>query len=410
MNIYQLDITNADSINGVDRYIACLLEGLTKTKSFNRIYHITFQAGSRKIFRHVDEKEGYTSIQIPLPEKFGTVIRKEYWSHKYNQALYNRIKSYFQTDELSIVHIHTLNLIDFAIEIKKNTPAKIITHLHCIPWKALYNQDQYLFNHLYIQYYRDRNFSEKFYTTHSEEPAYKLCDKVIACTACGALFTRRISNIPENKISVVSNGISDLYTEYTDTDRPLSTPAKLLFVGSVVAGKGIFFILEALRKVMAVGYPVELYIAGSGPEVNFERIGREFFDVPVNLLGSIPFEQLQTYYKSCDIGIIGSLLEQNSYVAIEMCMFGMPIVTTAIDGLDEMFTHQVDALKIPVSFDRLSGLRVHTDPMQAAIIELLTSAEKRQKLSTGARLLFKNKFTLPGMTRQIIQIYQSFNK
>lgn len=410
MNIYLLDVTNADSTNGVDRYIACLLEGLTKTESFNRIYRISFLAGCRKIFQRVEEKKGYTSIQIPLPEKFGTVIGEVYWSNRFNQALYNRIKSYFETDELSIVHIHTLNLIDIAVEIKKHTPIKIITHLHCIPWKSLYNLDQSLFNQLYIQYYINHDVSDKFYTSHSEETAYKLCDKVIACTTCGALFVRQISNIPENKIIEVSNGITDLYPEYTDFDRPLNTPARLLFVGSVVAGKGIFFILEALRKVIAAGYPVELYIAGSGPEINFDRICREFSNVPVNLLGSIPFDQLQAYYKSCDIGIIGSLQEQNSYVAIEMCMFGMPVVTTAIDGLDEMFTHQVNVLKVPVLFDRLSGLKVNTDRMQAEIVELLTSAEKRQKLSKGARQLYKRKFTSTGMTRQIIQIYQSFNK
>lgn len=410
MNIYLLDITNAGSTNGVDRYIACLLEELTKTISFNRIYRISFLAGSRKIVRRVKEKEGYTSVQIPLPEKFSTVIGEVYWSNKFNQVLYSRIKSYFKTDELSIVHIHTLNLIDFALEIKKHLPVKIITHLHCIPWKNLYNSDQSQFNRLYNQYYLNRNVSEKFYTGHSEEAAYKLCDKVITCAKCGTLFVRHISNIPEGKIIEVSNGITDLCPEYTESNRPLNTPARLLFVGAVIASKGIFFVLEALRKVIAAGYPVELYIAGNGPDINFDRICREYSDIPVNLLGSIPFEQLQAYYRSCDIGIIGSLQEQNSYVAIEMCMFGMPIVTTAIDGLDEMFTHQVDALKVPVSFDRLSGLKVDTGRMQAEIVELLTSAEKREKLSKGARRLYKRRFTSTGMTRQIIQIYQSFEQ
>lgn len=410
MNIYLLDITNADSTNGVDRYISCLLEGLTKVKSINRIYHISFIAGSRKLFRQVEEKEGYTCLKIPLPEQFGTVVREIYWSNKYNEALYNRIRSYFERDQLSIIHIHTLNLIDFAIEIKKQTSSKIITHLHCIPWKSFYNRDQFQFNRLYTQYYINQNFSEKYYTSHSEEPAYKLCDKVIACTACGAEFTRRVSGIPESKIVVVSNGMSDLCSEYTDKNRSLNTPAKILFVGSVVAGKGIFFILEALQRVVAAGYDVELCIAGSGTERTFERIRSEFSDVPITALGSISFEQLQSYYQSCTIGIIGSLQEQNSYVAIEMCLFGMPIITTAIDGLDEMFTHQVDALKVPVSFDRLSGLKVDTDRMQAAIIGLLTTPEKRERLSKGARRLYERMFTLAGMTRQIVQIYQSLNK
>lgn len=40
---------------------------------------------------------------------------------------------------ISILHIHTLNLIDLARFIKQRRKAiKIITHLHCISWKNLY--------------------------------------------------------------------------------------------------------------------------------------------------------------------------------------------------------------------------------------------------------------------------------
>lgn len=46
-----------------------------------------------------------------------------------------------------------------------------------------------------------------------------------------------------------------------------------------------------------------------------------------------------------------SLQEQHSYAAIEMAMFGMPMIITAVDGLDEMFVDEISCLKVNTLFD-----------------------------------------------------------
>lgn len=57
-------------------------------------------------------------------------------------------------------------------------------------------------------------------------------------------------------------------------------------------------------------------------------------------------EDLSYPYSICDIGLMVSLQEQHSYATIEMVMFGMPMIITAVDGLDEMFVDEVSSLKV----------------------------------------------------------------
>lgn len=404
--LYLLNITHDESTNGVDRYVSCLLSGLEKTIRPDRLYHIRLVSGGQTILHRTEELPHYTRITIPLPEQAGTIIGEAYWSNKYNQIAGKLIQPYIQNAENPIIHIHTLNLIDLALEIKTHTPVKIITHLHCIPWKFSFNENAPLFNYQYKRYQKGE-YDKKFYNNHGEEKAYQQCDRLITCSTCGKEFVQNIAGIAPDKIALISNGIAD-----SSPGKPIRTaeprqPVKLLFAGTVIPAKGIFFILEALRLVINAGYAVELYIAGTGPAENLERIQTEFSDVPTHLLGLLPFDRLQAYYQTCHIGIIGSVQEQNSYVAIEMAMSGLPVVTTAIDGLDEMFTDQVNARKVPVAFDYLHGLTVDIGQMSRAVIDLIDHPAEREKLSHGIRRLYEQNYTLNRMTEQVVQLYDT---
>lgn len=408
-SVYLLDMTQAGSTNGVDRHLSCLLSGLSGVLPPERLFHIRFVLGGRAVLRRTERLAGYTQITIPLPERFGTVAHEVYWSRKYNEAVCELIEPCLRGALHPIVHLHTLNLIDLALEIRRRLPVRIVAHLHCLPWKYFYNTHPDLFNRLYARYYLMGEAGEGFYTNAAEKRAYTQSDRVVACTACGRDFVRRMAGVDGERTTLVSNATTDRASGAVRPELDRHRRARLLFVGSVVEGKGIFFILEALRRVVAEGYGVELFVAGAGPEENFERIRSDFSTVPVHRLGVIGFDELRGYYETCDIGVIGSVQEQNSYVAIEMAMFGLPVVTTAADGLDEMFTDRVDALKVPVVFDRLRGLRVDVARMRDSLVELLTCPELRRELGAGARRLYERKYTLPRMTDEVVRLYESID-
>lgn len=144
---------------------------------------------------------------------------------------------------------------------------------------------------------------------------------------------------------------------------------------------------------------------GKGSKLYLEQIKAQYADVAVHFTGSIPFEELKDYYRTCDAGVIASLQEQCSYVAIEMAMFGLPVITTAVDGLDEMFIHGENALKVSTRYSRVYGLSVDVEELVKRMKQLMDENELRKKLGINARKRYEECFALEDMMERIVDIY-----
>lgn len=158
--------------------------------------------------------------------------------------------------------------------------------------------------------------------------------------------------------------------------------------------------------LQAEGYCLSLTVAGRGQSNYLETLRKEYADVEADFVGRISLAELKEYYQTCDAGVIASLQEQCSYVAIEMAMFALPIVTTGIDGLDEMFADEVNALKVPVDFSETEGLSVNTIRLKEQIKRLINSPLLRMTLGQNARKLYEEKFCLNTMVKKTLEIYQ----
>lgn len=413
-NIFILNISNAANTSGVNRYLDVLLNDLKSYRAVINVYKIELIRDIYLLFPEITEKNGYTDICIPFPLDQNEIIKERYWMRKYNQYVFELIKPFFDISKVSILHLHTLNLIDLALYIKEKIPAKIITHLHCIPWKNYFNTDKKKFKTLYTESYLttkkilDR---EAFFTNNCEYDSYAASDKIIAVTHCAKAFLTQTIKISPQKITVIPNGLFDCANSNPiRCNQNKSNVFQCLYVGFLSESKGIYFILDALRKVSKSGKKVMLNVAGSCfPDVK-KRIESDYNDVAVNLLGRISFDDLKKQYAQNDVGLIASLQEQCSYVAIEMAMFGLPIVTTAVDGLDEMFEDNVNALKVNTIFSKVFGLRVDTDMMADKITRLIENNYMRIELSKNVRKLYEERFTSTQMIEETIAIYDELKK
>ena len=178
-----------------------------------------------------------------------------------------------------------------------------------------------------------------------------------------------------------------------------------LYVGTISPSKGLLYILEAMRKLKDQGYTVSLIAAGKGQKVYVEQIKLSYPDLRIRFTGSISFDELKDYYITCDAGIIASLQEQCCYVAIEMSMFGMPLITTAVDGLDEMFIDEENALKVSTRFSNVYGLSADTDDMANKMKRLIDDKELRYRLGNNIRKLYEKNFGVDEMIEKTIEIY-----
>ena len=118
------------------------------------------------------------------------------------------------------------------------------------------------------------------------------------------------------------------------------------------------------------------------------------------------YKRQKELYTTNTIGVIPSLHEQCSYVAIEMSMFGMPMIVSDVDALSEMFEDEVNALRIPLVFDEDFGLELDEEKLADAIIRLIDDEALRLKLSTNAIKNYQERFTLEKMIENTINVYE----
>lgn len=408
INVFIMDISQKENISGVDRYTEMLLDGLSKVK-YIKVYWIHFVFSNIVQFTDELSENGVTKVLIPLPINFDMIISDKYWMKRYNERVFHKIYHLFDQSSKYILHIQALNLIDLAILIRNTFSSKIVTHLHCIPWKGKYNTDKTLFRKLYKEYYfpeKPRN-REEFLTNNSELMAYEKADRIICVTQCAKSFLTDLMEISTNKIVCISNGIYDFLPSDMLVERQYgSEPFKILFVGQLSESKGILFVLKAVKILVNLGYNVSLTIAGAKLKVT-DNLFESFKGLPINYLGVVSFSELKRLYMFSDMGIIASLQEQCSYVALEMAMFGVPMIVTDVDGLSEIFTDRVNCLKLYVDPLREDDLCINVNQLVDKIIFLMKDSELRKKLSKNVRILYETLYTHSLMIEKVIGVYKS---
>jgi glycosyltransferase involved in cell wall biosynthesis len=412
INLFIMDIHSANNTNGVDRHVRTLLSGLQKHSNI-RLHWIHLVNDRNMLCHKVEEMGYYLKVSIPVPLNNQEMYSEQYWMKRYNELIYKYLRPHLEDKENCILHLHTLNLIDLALFIKQYHICHIVTHLHCLPWKGIYNLNQKLFNQMYrLCYSKDGSpdFSHKILCQNRFElDSYNCADHVICVTHCAETFLKSQMSNPEKRVSVVPNGIDDiLQGKNLQIKKTVAKDKTLqcLHVGVVSESKGLRFILKALSRLARSGRHTELTVAGScspGME-NYYRLRHP--ELKLNFLGCIPFDELKALYLNSDVGLIASVQEQASYVAVEMAMFGLPVVTTAVDGLDELFTDNLNALKVNTRFSPVFGLSADDEMMAEKIGLLIDNPQLRKSLAVNIRKLYENKLRLDQMIGQIVHVYE----
>ena len=403
-NLILVDMASAWSVNGVMRYLQELIDVMRA----DHTYQITWLRFVHQLSSGViaEKRKGVQHLTIPLPDDMQSVFK----NIEKKQVLWQKALDYLfinlhQKGHV-ILHLHTLNLMDFALYAQKRIPCKIIMHIHCIPWKGLYNNHAEQFNLLFEKYYIKKDYSNPsdYIFREYERNCYTQSDCIICVTECARDFI--LNTCPHNasNIYVIPNGIKCIAPP--KRYKNVSDSFQCLFVGNSTRSKGLEYILKAL-EIVNMQYDVCLTIVGNHSSGTQMCIHSQHPFLDIKFTGKVNFLELKELYMQADIGIIGSLQEQCSYVAIEMLMFGLPIVTTDVDGLGEIFTNEKDALTVPVHYRPRNGLMVDYISMAASIIKLIESPKMRESLGRNARRTYREKYTAIRMGKLTKSIYNT---
>ena len=123
---------------------------------------------------------------------------------------------------------------------------------------------------------------------------------------------------------------------------------KLLWIGRFLPRKGLPLVLEVMKELRP--FPeITLTIVGDG-EIRAEvekRVKAGSLEQSVRLVGSVPHQEVRSFYVAHDVFFFTSLRDSSPCQLIEAMAFGLPVVTLNLHGQAVIVSEQT-GIKIPV--------------------------------------------------------------
>jgi len=147
--------------------------------------------------------------------------------------------------------------------------------------------------------------------------------------------------IPEDKISVVPNGLED-FAAQTDVFREKNQNSKctILFLSNLIKAKGLFDVIKAAPRVLDKYRNASFIFAGDwfrqeDKERIFSFIKEHNLSQNVTFTGPVAGKEKERYYLRSDIFILPSYNEGQPFVILEAMAAGLPVITTDTGAIKE---------------------------------------------------------------------------
>ena len=138
-----------------------------------------------------------------------------------------------------------------------------------------------------------------------------------------------------------------------------------------------------------------------------DRIYNIFGMLDIQILGQLNINELYNLYTTCMIGVVPSLYEQCSYVAIEMMMYGIPLVASTSTGLSEMIEDGVSGYHIPI-IEYENHTDLNTYELQSKLLILLKDSSMRKEMAKNSRLRYERYYTSEIFSSCMQEFYNRF--
>jgi len=202
--------------------------------------------------------------------------------------------------------------------------------------------------------------------------------------------------IGRKRTFVIHNGIDLVPIDATSPSTLQSFPINIGTVGRVEKVKGHEYFISAAQMILGERKNIAFHIIGAGP---LEKSLKETVE-NLGLAGKVHFHGFRPDARSLmnglDIFVMSSLHEGIPYVLLEAMAAGKPVVCTAVGGVPEVVTHNVDGILVPPK-----------DPIGLcnAVRELLAKRELMEMLGKNARDTIEKRFSSTLMSERTYNVY-----
>jgi len=194
------------------------------------------------------------------------------------------------------------------------------------------------------------------------------------------------AGVPRERYRFLMNGVvkDDVYRPGVDAAairRKLGIPdghSFVLYTGRMFPWKRVDRLLRVVRRASEQFDAFTTVIIGDGADMEGSQALARELDLGKRVIftGAMAHSEVMDYLNACDVYVSFHDLTNLCNPAIEACVCGKCIVSTAAGGTTDLLSDNVNAVVVPDKDDE--------EAMTAALVEVLRNPQKRAALARGA--------------------------
>jgi glycosyltransferase involved in cell wall biosynthesis len=178
----------------------------------------------------------------------------------------------------------------------------------------------------------------------------RLLGESILADACvvASSFTKETlveNSIPNNKITVVPYGVDSSKFPLKQVYNSVNGSLNIIFVGQMIQRKGLFYLLEAIKKLNSPN--VNLTIVGRG-SIDYNLLKNYSSASNIHIKINVSHAELVNEFHKNDVLIFPSLVEGFGQVILEAMSSGLPVICTPNTAGRDLFLTGDEGIIVPI--------------------------------------------------------------
>lgn len=204
---------------------------------------------------------------------------------------------------------------------------------------------------------------------------------------------------PQARLEVLMNAVP--LPSLDETRRLEKSPPTVLFLGEIARHKGVLELARSFAAVRERHPQLRLVYGGTGSALEEVRALCAQLELTdrVEFTGWLEAEGKRAAFANASLFVLPSYVEGMPMALLEAMSWGLPTIATAVGGVPEVITHEVNGLLIPPG---------DTAALTAAISRLMSDPSLRRRLGEAARATVAERFSLDTAVRRLLEIYRRF--
>ena len=169
-----------------------------------------------------------------------------------------------------------------------------------------------------------------------QKKTFKNANGIIFLTNYAKNVIQQVVGTVNSKITVIPHGINSRFKNHPKEEKSIfsysnKSPFRVLYVSIIDEYKHQWKVVEAISDLrFKTGWPIILFLVGPSYKPALKKLEKsiEKFDKErkwVFYHGSLPYKQLDEYYKAADLGVFASSCENMPNILLEKMAAGLPV-------------------------------------------------------------------------------------